>query len=780
MAVPVAIPRVISRGVTRAVSARSYGAFGGSGAASLAGGEADATVYDLSDQSILIRDTATPANNTNVRGIVLSGALTGPGSELTYSAPSLKLCLQSDGLYHYQAHNILLRSEEFDHATWVKDNSGAVSPTVTANYATAPDGTATADRVQLDKTGGVFSRIQQGVTGVVGQSYTVDVWMKSNTVSTYGVGMRLTNTSATDTNMSVTPTWAKFTLSGVCSSAAMSLDIILWDSIGGNSESADISAWGAHVRITNSNTDYIRTTSAAIYAPPYEYNSSGTCLGVKTENGATNVVLRNRDLTNAAWVKVNVTAAKTQTGIDGIANSASSITATAGNGTCQQAIVLASSARLQSAFVKRLIGSGTIEMTMDAGLTWTAIAVTSSWVRVDIPSQTLANPTVGFRIVTSGDAIAVDLVQNETNFATLSTHTSPVETFAAAVTRAIDNIYQASGFPIGTNVGTLVVSGYVDPGQDSSSANYYCSMSDGSIANLASISESGGTNFLTISASATQSNFAVGSEPTATQKIWAAHSWASNSVHGCRDGLLGTEDTSATPPASLSRLSVGVRGDGNAALCGHTSTLEYYPRKFGASELEAVTQRTGTRIVLDGNSLSVNTYQSALIALLGSSYQATHYGVGGQTTVNMSSDAATQIDVYLSAIRNFNGRAALIAWEATNDIFVDDADLATLQSRWTSYFSGRASAGWNTGNKLVTMTIIARGNFTGAQATRAADFNTWLRATYSTYATHLVDLAADARFQNSADLTYYNADTVHLSATGDSVVADLIKAAVWP
>lgn len=156
--------------------------------------------------------------------------------------------------------------------------------------------------------------------------------------------------------------------------------------------------------------------------------------GILLEGTRTNVVLHNRDMTNAAWTKTNVSAVKDQTGIDGVASSASRITASAGNGTCLQAIVLASSVRFQSCYIKRLVGTGVIEMTMDNGATYTPVTVTSAWTRVTIPTQTLANPTVGFRIVTSGDSIAVDMVQNENGIF----QTSPIATAAASVVRAAD------------------------------------------------------------------------------------------------------------------------------------------------------------------------------------------------------------------------------------------------------------------------------------------------------------------------------------------------------
>ena len=170
---------------------------------------------------------------------------------------------------------------------------------------------------------------------------------------------------------------------------------------------------------------------SAVGANTLRYGSAGLSVDISR----TNVVLWNRDLTNAAWTKSNCTAAKDQTGPDGVTNSASSITATSANATCLQAITLASSARFQTCRIKRLVGTGNIDMTMDNGSTWTTITVTASWTRVNIPTQTLANPTVGFRIVTSGDAVAIDYVQNENGaFAT-----SDVEVTTIAVTRSADN-----------------------------------------------------------------------------------------------------------------------------------------------------------------------------------------------------------------------------------------------------------------------------------------------------------------------------------------------------
>lgn len=188
----------------------------------------------------------------------------------------------------------------------------------------------------------------------------------------------------------------------------------------------------------------------------FEYEpSTGGYYGLIEPLSSVNVVLWNRDLTNVVWTTSNITATKDQAGIDGVTNSASRIAATSSNGTILQAITLASSSRGQSAFVKRVVGAGTVEMTTDGGSTWGTVTVTAAWTRVSIPIQVVTNPSVGFRLGTSGDEIAVDMVQNEVNEVGVSTAsptpTSPIPTTTVAVTRAVDVWSSAANtFPIGT------------------------------------------------------------------------------------------------------------------------------------------------------------------------------------------------------------------------------------------------------------------------------------------------------------------------------------------
>ena len=53
-----------------------------------------------------------------------------------------------------------------------------------------------------------------------------------------------------------------------------------------------------------------------------------------------------------------------------------------------------------------------------------------------------------------------------------------------------------------------------------------------------------------------------------------------------------------------------------------------------------------------------------------------------------------------------------------------------------------------------------------------------IRANWATYADALADLGANANLQNSANLTYFNADGVHLTDAGYAVVTSIIDAAI--
>lgn len=182
-------------------------------------------------------------------------------------------------------------------------------------------------------------------------------------------------------------------------------------------------------------------TGVAVYknnlaANAFRFNWLNGKRQLRVEGSFQNAVLQDRDLTNVAWVASSITAAKDQTGIDGAANSASSITATGANGTILQSITAGVATRIQSAFVKRITGAGTLEMTQNGGTTWAVVTVTGAWTRVKLVAASVTNPQVGFRVATSADAFAIDLVQNEIN----SAPSMPIASAGSAPTRGAETL----------------------------------------------------------------------------------------------------------------------------------------------------------------------------------------------------------------------------------------------------------------------------------------------------------------------------------------------------
>jgi len=196
-------------------------------------------------------------------------------------------------------------------------------------------------------------------------------------------------------------------------------------------------------------------TGAAIGSGDYYADASGP-FGYVAEGARTNLCLWGRDFSNAAWVKTNVTAVKDATGRDGAAAVASTLTATASNGTCRQTVTSASATRTISCDIKRKTGTGTIEMTVDGGSTYTDITSQingSTWARVQVTQAAVTNPSVGFRIGTSGDAIYVDYFGLESaSFASSRIHTT-----TAAVTRNAGSGSYASSSNITTANGVMVL-----------------------------------------------------------------------------------------------------------------------------------------------------------------------------------------------------------------------------------------------------------------------------------------------------------------------------------
>jgi hypothetical protein len=167
-----------------------------------------------------------------------------------------------------------------------------------------------------------------------------------------------------------------------------------------------------------------------------------------TQGPLTNLLLWNRDWTNPVWTATNMTATLTSSGRTGITNSATVLTATAANATITQGITRASNLNQASVSVRRLTGTGNVQMTRDGAafttltssrckdpVTRAATAINSStWVVCGLQT-TSTNPIDGIRLVTSGDSIEVDLFFDANSGVATST---PIATQGTAVASSVD------------------------------------------------------------------------------------------------------------------------------------------------------------------------------------------------------------------------------------------------------------------------------------------------------------------------------------------------------
>jgi len=319
--------------------------------------------------------------------------------------------------------------------------------------------------------------------------------------------------------------------------------------------------------------------------PRLEYNSSGILLGLLIEGARTNLGLQSNDMTNAAWVKTTMTTAKTSIGPDGVANSATRVTASAGNGMSLQTVTSASATRAYSVWLKRITGTGNIDLTVDNGTTWTTKTITTSWARYEITQAAVTNPIFGIRIVTNTDAIDVWCNQLES----ASFGSSAIPTTSGSVARAADLPKRTIGSEFLASAGTVFAEFDLLSGR--SGAGHVFSMSNGTTneRHLAQLSAGNALRYFIADGSVTQADINPGSPALATVTMTKmALTYALNDVNLVLNGTsLGT-DAVATMPTPTT-FSLGVDQADLQPLFGHIRQIHYWPERKLNSELQART-----------------------------------------------------------------------------------------------------------------------------------------------------------------------------------------------
>ena len=124
------------------------------------------------------------------------------------------------------------------------------TPTLTADYIIAPDGTLTATRLQISKTGTNYSLISFPTTsddGSGGGYYTASVYVKSNTGSSQSIAFY--GQSSSPNTRTATTEWTRIEFTG---QRLGNTKYAYLGAINGTDDDVDISVWGAQIELVDS------------------------------------------------------------------------------------------------------------------------------------------------------------------------------------------------------------------------------------------------------------------------------------------------------------------------------------------------------------------------------------------------------------------------------------------------------------------------------------------------------------------------------------------------
>lgn len=297
--------------------------------------------------------------------------------------------------------------------------------------------------------------------------------------------------------------------------------------------------------------------------------------GLLSETSVTNICLHNRDMSNVLWIKTGITAVRNAVGATGDSGTASTVTATAGNGTIFQPLVAGSSERTYSADIRRKTGTGTIEMTDDGGVTYTDITSlinSVTYTRIQF-TNAQANPSIGFRVVTSGDEIEVDYNQIE-GFEVAQSRKETGSGTASQGADVLNYVLQAGEFS--ETVGSITFDAHLNVNANGNQG--LVNISDGSAneqfliykaADVLRVNAKVGGAFTALTLSV--SPWADGQ----TKSIKITYD-ASGSVKTFEDGVLtDTKTLTLGMPTGLNKLEIGQFTSGSQ-VNGHIKNLKFY------------------------------------------------------------------------------------------------------------------------------------------------------------------------------------------------------------
>jgi len=583
---------------------------------------------------------------------------------ITFTRGSQATLFDSTGTLVYAKHNLFTYSEDFADAAWVKSSSS-----VTNDVAIAPDGSMTADKL-IEAAATNAHLIGQNASFVSGATYTGSVYLKAGEKNWTRVGFPssafpssnraaafdLSNGTIGEVQSGVVANifdagngWYRCSITATANATAsntsngLAVNIQTSNSATSQSYAGDgtsgLFIWGAQLNlanmeggVTSSLTTYYPTTTAAYYAPRFDYNPSTLQpLGLLIEEARTNSI-RNNTMQGAVagtpgtnptnWAVTgaggNITSSEivsvtTESGINAIdykyvfsgaatanirQDSTTLIAASNGQTWTASAYAKLAGGTLSNCTVSIAIqqynSGGTVLNTESQTFTPTGSGLATQRISV---TKTLDQATVAYvimrlSIVASGAAditLRIGLPQLEQGaFAT-----SVIPTTTDSVTRNVDDASM-----VGTNFsswyradeGTLYAEGFIHTAPANTAFPCLMSIDNNTTSNRIQLSRanSSGTpvvRLVVVDAGSVQATVVAGNSQFQNGKI--AGAYKVNDFAASLDGAAAVTDSAGTVPV-VTQMQIG-SGTAVQYLNGTIRKLAYYPQRLTNAQLQALT-----------------------------------------------------------------------------------------------------------------------------------------------------------------------------------------------
>ncbi len=698
----------------------------------------------------------------------------GTGS-LTYTASSSGSYIHpSTGLVTISTTNFATQSEDLSGSAW-----STASASVVTDQTTAPDGTVSADQIIIgpssdgSTTHSLTNTVGTTAIPATSETYTASIYIKPS--SSTWMNLEFFGKNGTSHNCYFnTSTGAIGTCSSIESASStaeangfyrFSVTASLGATTGvipkirvyfasadgtktftGNSTNS-LYVWGAQI---NSGTvsPYIKTTSAPVSTAKIETN------GILLEGTRKNQLLWSRDIASSTWTKTNMTATKTATGRDGIANSASILTATADGGTACQSVTLASASTSVSADIKRITGTGTVMLSADGGSTYgsdlSGSLSTSDWYRGYKENQVITNPSFCVKLGTNGDSIAIDYTQLES--ATFISGRIP--TTSTSLTRYIDKLSMPSTDNLASSTGSFFV---IADTWDTSTSNKFIMDAGGNPTKVpmhirsGQGNGSGGILGRTTTYEGTECSYSsVNVQPKTLTKM--ASRWDKpNNTRGTTASGSSFTDCTFTSNLGMAASSSLVLGDaylqdGTRTLWGHIKNLRSWSVALSESLLSiataGATNEIGSVPTVTASSSSITTTAATLNALISdtggenASAKGFNYGTTnayGATTTETGSFDIGSFTTSLSGLTCNTTYYYRAYATSTSGIGYSSGDTFTTSSCPPSVTNPTVTASSTTATTTTTITLNGNITSTGNENPSLRGFNYGTTVSYGTY-----------------------------------------------